>query len=294
MSSIPNDVSTLLVSTADGDVMKLARYGEAPSPAVLSRPFQAALSLRGGDRGESKERDRGGINDVSDAVFRTNFNDITFTSSVTCIAAREQPLSSDRQLVTPASEVQGGLVLVGRTDGSVDLFQLNFEAPLVSWSLSNLRTSAAIDSGGRKKGVTPFPARQAVALRWYTHKDSVCFIVDAAGCLYIFDLSVSISQPIFVEALLESGEVALHRVDISYSDPVLESSRRGTGGFIYITLYANKTLKTKKISDSILFSSRSSGPSGNSSSNREADLREALTAFSLQSDTSQLVSFSSV
>eukprot|EP01034_Spumella_vulgaris_P028299 gene28299-35138_t len=292
MSSIPSDVSTLLISTADGDVMKLARYGEAPSPAVLSRPFQSAMSLRAGsDREESKERDRG-INDVSDAVFRTNFNDISFTSTVTCIAVREQPVS-ERKVVTPASDAHGGLVLVGRSDGTVDLFQLNFEAPLVSWSLSNLRTTAAIDSQGRKKGVTTFPSKQAVALRWYTHKDSVCFIVDAAGCLYIFDLSVSIAQPIFVEALLEKGEVAVHNVDISYSDPVMETSRRSTAGSIYITLYANKTLKTKKISDSILFSGRSSGVS-NSSSNNEAELREALTAFSVQSEMSQLVSFSNV
>ena len=121
MAPIPGDVSTLLASASCGTVKKVVRFGQAPAPSHLERAsgpkmeVSVALTPRGGDGAAAG---------------------VSFHFDVTSIGVQD------------AGSGSGGggdvspLVLVGRANGTVDLFQMNVSTPLQTWSVDQLRGRA--------------------------------------------------------------------------------------------------------------------------------------------------------
>lgn len=102
MATLPNDSSIILTSYSRGRVRKIARLGVPVTPSYLSRPV-CAVSIDD-DRGTSVEA---GV----------------YFSPVTCISANA--LSHQKQLV-----------LIGRRDGTVDLFASDLGTASLTWDLS--------------------------------------------------------------------------------------------------------------------------------------------------------------
>jgi hypothetical protein len=95
-------------------------------------------------------------------------------------------------------------ILVGRVDGTVDLFQMDAELPLQSWNLSE-----SLNDLKSKKNSS------VVMVRWVPSKPSMFFAADSFGYLYLFDLLQNPHKPISVEKLSISNKLNLQSIDIS-------------------------------------------------------------------------------
>ena len=102
MATLPNDSSIILASYARGRVRKIARLGVPVSPSCLSRPLCSVT-----------------LDDNPSASLEAGI----YFSQVTCISANA--LSHQKQLI-----------LVGRKDGTVDLFASNLGTASLTWDLS--------------------------------------------------------------------------------------------------------------------------------------------------------------
>ena len=81
------------------------------------------------------------------------------------------------------------LVLVGRSDGTVDLFQMDVSAPLQTWSTDQLLARES-------------SANTAVSLvKWLPNKPTCFVIVDALGNVLLFDLLLDAHSPVCKDKL---------------------------------------------------------------------------------------------
>lgn len=213
-STVPNDPSLILVSATGGKIVKVGRFGDAPHPHVFDRSNANNFDVV---CGESKT-DRGGGSKAVD-----------FFLAATCIDVR-----SSYSLDHSASSC---LFLVGRSDGSIDLFQLDAEAPLVSWNLPSFLDSA-------EKSTT----NQVVLVRWCPKRPSVFFAVDEAANVYLFDLSNNLFRPVFIDKL-DSSHIRSSRIDISTVAP---GSKRFH--LLLVDRASNRGISVKKLNKSILTS----------------------------------------
>ncbi len=92
------------------------------------------------------------------------------------------------------------LVLVGRKDGSVDLFSLNYEFPLYTWDLLSLDDSSNGSSKKKEKDSDAGLLRETIAVKWCSPTNSTSFFaVDSCGIVYFFDLSISFDRPCAID-----------------------------------------------------------------------------------------------
>ena len=140
---------------------------------------------------------------VASFVFNRVVATATATATATTAAfdSKESESTSSRQ-----SDVEGQtLVLVGRKDGSVDLFNLSYEFPLYTWDLSSLDESSGHigGSGGKKEKESDSSCtlRETIAVKWCgsSNSSSIFFAIDSFGTLYLFDLSISFDKPLVID-----------------------------------------------------------------------------------------------
>ena len=121
------------------------------------------------------------------------WNDVSYFSPVTCIVC-----SSGK------SEFRdGSYVLVGRADGTLDLYSSKTETPVLSWSLP-AEVEMCKSSGGRATGLN----KRGVALvKWMPSSVTSFVAVDTAGIVYLFNLLVDPDHAIEIDS---SGEDRQH------------------------------------------------------------------------------------
>jgi hypothetical protein len=181
LAAIPGDVSTFLCSAPHGKVCKLVRYGGGsanPGAAdFISNQFLSRAALSDAIIANGNGKAGGSVK-------------VEFFSPVTCISARAS-ISSPVQSAAesgdesknpdgqPAmrSAVYSPLILVGRADATIDLFQLDIPVPLQSWTLQS-----KADSTRRSR------APAVVSFKWCSNRASAFIAVNSDGNAFYFDL----------------------------------------------------------------------------------------------------------
>lgn len=230
LAAVPNDPSTILVSAPKGQICKLVRFGATNSSPldVLERASSSTDELV--VNLDDSKRD-------SSTAART-IDRTSFFSHVTAIAVREkldvptpisttskaedkedegkeQPEHSSASSASSASASSAGscLVLVGRMDGSVDLFQMDQTAPLQSWTLNqfdDLDPCPAAKSDQRDSSSTA----PVISIKWCAKRKSAFFATDTFGRIYFFDLLLNPHAATAMERL-PHGKLSGAVVDIS-------------------------------------------------------------------------------
>lgn len=224
LSTVPGDMSTFLMSAPKGQVCKLVRFGENRKSG-LSTSFGR---LQTGDYLEIPLQRSGG----------GSIEKIEYTSTVTCIAARQTfqasaDFKSDGLENSSASSTP--LVLVGRSDGGVDLHRLHDHAPLQSWVLSHF-------SDDTKSQRSP----AVIFLKWFPKRSSAFIAGDERGRLFFFDLLLNPFSPVQVDSL-PARMYTRGLVDVSFTRP---GSRA-----VYILAAPNgkpSSVQVRRVSDTVL------------------------------------------
>ena len=180
LCGMPSDPSTLLLSGARGAVKKLVRFGGKAGSHVegqLRLPTTESLEVTAG-AGMSESPSEGSSSSAS-------------LANATSISV--SPVSA------PGAGAKQCLVLVGRTDGSIDLYQMNTFAPLVSWSLSDFSH-------------TPAGGGAVVVVRWCPLRPAAFLAANDAGEVYFFDLLQDLGAPVQTDI---SGQTYTLLADLS-------------------------------------------------------------------------------
>lgn len=152
LATLPQDLSTLLVAAPEGSVLKLARFGTAAHPHALKRDERtqylqssSSSSSSGGGGGDEERKSMGGGGGpgAKEVKYFTAVSAMGVRNC--CYRGRPVPVPEDAKEASSSSLSQSfALVLVGRTDGTVDLFRSDCEGPLQSWSLSASSSSSVV------------------------------------------------------------------------------------------------------------------------------------------------------
>lgn len=179
------------------------------------------------------------------------FNPLTlssFTPPVSCIAVSPYSVT-----ISNDSTQNSPLALVGRVDGSVDLFYLESGEVLTTWSdLSNYYQPKA------KKSSIPYDPSSAaiVYASWISWNSPTFLVVDTNGFLYYFDLDHDPSKPLFMEELSISSTALLPNL-------ISLSTCRSIGGLVHLALgevdnlVSNQGIKIRKVADELIWSTNS-------------------------------------
>lgn len=245
MALIPGDTSIVLLASAKGHVNKLLRHGDTNAKWEA---FEHALS---GSVIIDENGDCNCLSGSENPFEGSGFNETSFYSGVSCISA-------SRQFRIKASGSNCTLVLVGRNDGTIDLFRIDALEPIQSWDVSAYL---------RKNGKSASPSVSVTSLQWVIDSNlassevscaPISFLcADNVGNIFYFDLMVNPNGPWVVESVGVS-KIALHNVKMS---PL----RSGFGSSAYIVIgdinqsVGNGGLKIRKISDSLLNNRESMG-----------------------------------
>jgi hypothetical protein len=239
LCSIPGDASTILLAGPKGAVRKVARFGDAAAPQQLT-PEVARVEVS-----VQHDRDRDDIGGKPSGLLE----ELPLFAPVTCISVRAQPkgLSSgskgwkkhsredreeekdseeskeaDRDPASPSASLgynQQMLVLVGRADGTVDLYDVDADSPLHTWTISDFTeksaaAASAANSRSRSRGDT-----SAIAMvRWCPSRASAFVVVDCSGNCHYFDLLQDPYEPILSD-MLDTDKVSPQTVDLSRCRP---------------------------------------------------------------------------
>jgi len=103
------------------------------------------------------------------------------------------------------------LLLVGRFDGTVDLFELDTEHPILSWILVDLSTDVEHHKSSKKdiKSVV------VVMVHWCPNRAASFFVADSSGLIYYFDLNRYSSKPVYIEAVSVASSLSTGCIDLS-------------------------------------------------------------------------------
>jgi hypothetical protein len=175
--STPDD-SCLLFPERDGRVSKIVRIGEPMAPPVYSRSI---------------------VTDHIAASIQTPKSQLDFASQVTCVAVRPTLVNSSLP----------NLMVIGRCDGSIDLFQLDQQYPVVSWNVGNLLTSRSVSANNLKN-------QKIILLKWLPFCETSFLALDGNGTLHHFDLMLDIYKPFRSESLGLPMKLSTHSVSLSF------------------------------------------------------------------------------
>jgi len=229
LATLPSDLSTLLVAATSGSVMKLARFGEPPHPHVLKRADHLeCLSAVGGVLSEGDEERKSITSSSSSSSSKSmsssnakSAKEVKYFAAVSSMAVSSSQLTTgvDRDLEnSKVGESSAALVLVGRTDGTVDLFRTDCEIPLQSWTLSSFgkdhRDGSAKRSSNEDNNKS---AASVVMVRWFPTRAAAFLAVDSQGNLYEFDLLQDPLVPIGVEKLSTVSKLSSQALDVCSS-----------------------------------------------------------------------------
>jgi hypothetical protein len=206
-----------MIGDYDGGVKKIARMGEAAYPTQYHKLLKIENILQ----------DTSMINNLNHPSTTSNhlspMKIVEFSSRVTSVAIRtltpkainsrqegenkrgasattedSKHTNDNSMAVKEAIEEDNddyylaeAWILVGRADGSLDLFSSNEEYPLISWSLDTMLESRNNKSGG-----------QAILhISWLEFSVSSFLVIDSRGSLYHFDLLMDLYKPFRTESL---------------------------------------------------------------------------------------------
>jgi hypothetical protein len=123
----------------------------------------------------------------------------SYTPPATCIAVSPH----NAETAAPSKSLPS-LVLVGRCDGSLDLYSLDSPDPLQSWS--DLSCYASKDGPRVGRDCSSSDSAAIVSVQWVPWKATASFIVaDASGRIYFFDLLKDADKPLYVETVAVSA-----------------------------------------------------------------------------------------
>jgi hypothetical protein len=192
---IPADnSSSVLVGTWKGDVLKAVKVGDAPAPRILHR----AMIVTETNSGSKKTLD--GV------------------AHVTCISVRENaPAQSSTDY--GRRDDTSPLALVGRDDGTVDLFQLDRVFPIATWDIALLSDNHKSD--GKKDC-------KVVMVRWIQVPNiaTASFVaVTDRGIILHFNLLQDAYRPSHVESLGIKGLLRSSELDMSKMQNKLDACK---------------------------------------------------------------------
>lgn len=280
MATIPGDFSTFLVSGEHGKVFKVARFGESNAPKTLASIDQEVSMV------DVK------VLEASNAQNRLFDFDLAFRNVVTSmhVTVIKSPVPSSKGVASKSFEgskeatddnrqqqqVSGSgsstgtsndkvLLLVGRSDGSVELYDTSKSVPIYKWNVNFLA-----NSGVNVVGVA--------LVRWNANRKSSFFVADVAGNLFLFDLLAANPQLPVQTDLIDSnlstqladvatagcygeGVVPLLALPAHFVD--ISSSRPGSK-----VCYATVVESTSAAGSSRSSSKKQKGPSRSDSSSR--------------------------
>jgi hypothetical protein len=103
------------------------------------------------------------------------------------------------------------LLLVGRFDGTVDLFELDTEHPILSWNLIDLST----DTEHHKSSKKDVKSVVVVMVHWCPNRAASFFVADSSGLIYYFDLNRYSSKPVYIETVSVASSLSTGCIDLS-------------------------------------------------------------------------------
>ena len=261
---VPGDSTTTFLcsnSSLNNDIQKVARLGEPTHPNRYSRLF-------GGVYIESKvvmETSNGFNNGTSASNFSSVVTAISVTSGIT---SDDQPATTvdvgghddckedddyyksgepDEEsdsagatsTTTRGAANNSFYILAGRSDGTIDLYDMRVSVPLVTWKPFDHVSGGSVDT-----------ADAIIHLKWLNH---VTFLaVDAHGYIYIYDLASHVEIPILVDNSLNNrvggGRGSRGKSGgISVDTPVFKS-----GGQIAISIPMQQSVLNSNITISVV------------------------------------------
>ena len=160
------------------------------------------------------------------------------------------------------------MILVGRADGTIDLFQADISTALMTWNLNSMKNDSS-SSNDTDCSVT--------LIRWCPSRASVFVTADSYGRWFVFDLLVNPFSPVSSSSSSSSlpGGVISKGVDLSFT--------KYTGRVAVVVADKKRLLvKVRKLSRDVFKPSSSSSSSSSLSSSSLASLlskeEEALTS----------------
>jgi hypothetical protein len=150
--------------------------------------------------------------------------DVKYFAAVSSMSVSSSLLTSGGDGGLESSKVGesvAALVLVGRTDGTVDLFRTDCENPLQSWTLSSFGKDHRDGSAKRTNSdESSKSAASVVMVRWFPTRAAAFLAVDSQGTLFEFDLLKDSLAPIGVEKLSTVSKLSGQALDICRSSAV--------------------------------------------------------------------------
>lgn len=194
IATIPGDSSSLLFTGANGQLHRISRTGQSSFPCVYSRASNDEFSS--------------GVVGLSNAS-----KQIMSYESITTVSVRPPVVFHKKPSVDLAQ-----LVLVGRENGSLDLFQLDSSQPIHSWVLTAVKTNGTDNSK---------LTNNIICIKWLQFAKSAFIVIDSDGTLFYFDLLHDFYHPIFAESIaLKSGEsLTRGAIDLSRLNSTLDTYR---------------------------------------------------------------------
>jgi len=262
-ATIPNDRSTYLLSSGDGKVGKLMRYGEAPHPKYFFDPITGSVEV------ECEESFASSLN-------RSNSN-----KNNNLLSLKSDAYNSD---VTSISVSRNNsdiyYILVGRRTGVIDLFQSDESAPIISWNLAGYEKT-----GGKQKnqkGDVKSLTVMVSLVRWLPQTISSFLAIDEYGECYYFNLLKNPLNPTMQSNIDIDHIESYHTVDISECRP-------GSTTVFIVAITEGIDTQEQAIKIRRIWAGLVTPNMSKSEKQEEEELREKLSSVSARSVTEQIV-----
>ena len=185
----------------------------------------------------------------------------SYVAPVSCIAISSP--SAGAIALTDGQSSNESFVLVGRSDGTLDLFSPSSESPLFSWQLN-----AEFELCGEKSKSSAM--RGVVKVSWLPSSCTSFMAIDNSGVVFVFDLQKDTSHPTEIDySARDSAFRSIHpnKVDIS--------GTRATKGVVVAAFIAIARGRSKsggngvKLSDGVLVTRRLSSAAMSAASKKD-------------------------
>lgn len=257
LAIIPEDISTILITKSTGAISKLPRFGLPEAPHILHRCHNYSIDISAAvDDSNSKASSVSDNNSNNkNKVVVPSIREVNYFSAISCISVRSpihiatdpsvilsklsitssNSSNSSDMIIESKDNIEGtisskvvtsnvlhhqsaaALILVGRSDGTVDLFQVDTEHPIQSWDLTTFTAITSTTSNVTEKQTST--TSSVVLLQWCSNRASVFFAVDSNGNIFYFDLNQNPYSPITVDSIKIGNKqsILLHTglIDIS-------------------------------------------------------------------------------
>eukprot|EP01041_Mallomonas_annulata_P007201 gene7201-14683_t len=282
-ASISQDRSTFLLSSNHGIVGKLMRYGEAPNPKYFiatktgtvevqhevhttrSSPTRRPISLT-----NSTSTNGSGNGNSNQQGKREIYTD-SYHSEVTSMSVSNTSTSTY-------------LILVGRRNGIVDLFQCDETAPIQSWNMNAYNNNNNDNSEGKtnnnNNNDSKLNAASIVMIRWIPQKVSAFLVVDDKGKISYFNLIKNAQKPILVDQIT-IDHITTNTIDLSYCRPGSMSLQIAIADSFIET--GNKAICLRKLWSGLM------AQDGISLAHEERELNESMSNWVGRNVSSQVV-----